>query len=194
MDGIIFLVNCWCCCQTVKYNAMWCTMCNIFLSKSVDISVQWCVWCIHKCREQGGQSGSEISYLFLRVVNITSVLLKKLPYGPLCHLPTEPMRKNPTLKTGNWNFRTIMFCKMQFVILQSDTISTNVMSKSPKKNWNFWMQLFWGCMEVMNNGAVQWGGRTGKNGSCMTWSVASGSRPSFHTDPVHLPQCTAVHC
>ena len=53
---------------------------------SIYVQVHCAVMCMkHKCI--GGQSGSEISYLFLRVVNIASVLLKKLPYGPLSHLP-----------------------------------------------------------------------------------------------------------
>ena len=49
-------------------------------------------------------------------------------------------------------------------------------------------------MEVMKTGCGSGEeGRTGKNGSCMTWSVAPGSRPSFHTDPVQwLHRATAA--
>ena len=77
---------------------------------SIYVQVHCAVMCMkHKCI--GGQSGSEISYLFLRVVNIASVLLKKLPYGPLCHLPTELMRKNPTPKTSYCFFWKICFAR-----------------------------------------------------------------------------------
>ena len=66
---------------------------------SIYVQVHCAVMCMkHKCI--GGQSGSEISYLFLRVVNIGSVLVKKLPYGPFCHFIARYDEKEPNIENG----------------------------------------------------------------------------------------------
>ena len=86
---------------------------------------------------------------------------------------------------------------MRFVILpclQGDTYIAYPLTlcKSPQIVWC--ATLFGVAWRSWTKGQ-EWGGgrgRTGKNGSCMTWSVPSGSTPSFHTDPVHSPQCSAT--
>ena len=89
---------------------------NVF-SQSVRI------FCYNLCDAQEIISRSEISYLFLRVVNIASVLLKKLPYGPLCHLPTD--EKEPKTETENWICLDIFFSQMQFLRLPETHIVWN---------------------------------------------------------------------
>ena len=99
-------------------------------------------------------------------------------------LPADTMRKNTTLKTGDWNFLELLFSQMRFLGY------TDVMSQS----WAPISLVDQTSMEVMKTGCGSGEeGRTGKNGSCMTWSVAPGSRPSFHTDPVQwLLRATAA--
>ena len=140
----------------------------------------------------GGQSGSEISYLFLRVVNITSVLLKKLPYGPLGHLPSdekEPKNENRLLEFSQIprfsylaNLLELHKCKSP----EPQIIWYATIFGSPRQAWRWW------TMGVVVH--CSGGGKAGQGKMEAAWldQLPQAPRPSFHTDPVQCCHCSTA--